>query len=54
MTNTKYPRLCIRLSPMMKRRIAISAKTRHISQARVVRDALTKLFVGSELIDEEI
>jgi hypothetical protein len=38
---------------MMKRRIAISAKTRHISQARDVRDALTKLFVGSELIDEE-
>ena len=53
MNNNKYPRLCIRLTPMMRRRIAISAKTRHISQARVVRDALTKLFVGSELIDEE-
>ena len=37
----------------MKRRIVINAKTRHISEARVVRDALTKLFVGSELIDEQ-
>jgi len=53
MNKNKYPRLCIRLSPTMKRRITISAKTRHISQARVVRDALTNFFVGSELIDEE-
>ena len=53
MNNNKYPRLCIRLSPTMKRRITISARTRHISQARVVRDALTNFFVGSELIDEE-
>ena len=54
MTNTKYPRLCIRLSPTMKRRIAIVAKSRNISQARVIREALTKHFVGSELIDIEI
>ena len=54
MTNTKYPRICIRLSPTMKRRIAIVAKSRNISQARVIREALTKHFVGSELIDFEI
>ena len=54
MTNTKYPRICIRLSPTMKRRITIVAKSRNISQARVIREALTKHFVGSELIDIEI
>ena len=54
MDNNKYPRLCVRLSPTMKRRIAIQAKVRNISQARIIRDALTKHFVGSELIDIEI
>ena len=54
MTNTKYPRICIRLSPTMKRRITIVAKSRNISQARVIREALTKHFVGSEFIDVEI
>jgi len=38
----------------MKRRIAIVAKSRNTSQARIVREALTKHFVGSESIDSEI
>lgn len=53
MTNTKYPRLSVRLSPLMKRRIEVSANSRHISQGRVIRDALKKHFIGSEFIDEE-
>ena len=54
MTNTKYPRLCIRLSPTMKRRITIVAKSRNVSQAHVIREALSKHFVGSELIDSDV
>lgn len=54
MTNTKYPRICIRLSPTMKRRITIVAKSRNVSQARIIREALTKHFVGSEMIDSDI
>ena len=50
----KYPRLCVRLSPTMKRRIAIAAVTRNKSQGQSVREALKKHFVGSELIDIEI
>ena len=51
---TKYPRLCIRLSPTMKRRVTIAAATRNKSQGQIVREALKKYFVGSELIDIEI
>ena len=54
MENNKYPSLCVRLSPTMKRRIAIQAKIRNISQAHIIRDALAKHFVGSELIDIDI
>jgi len=53
MTNTKYPRLSVRLSPTMKRRIEVSANSRHISQGKIIRDALKKYFIGSEFIDEE-
>jgi len=53
MTTTKYPRLSVRLSPTMKRRIELSSISRHISQGRIVRDALKKYFIGSEFIDEE-
>jgi len=37
----------------MKQRVRTVAKSRNISQAHVVREALTKHFVGSELIDIE-
>ena len=36
----------------MKARIANIARRRHTSQGRVVRDALTNYFSGSESIDE--
>lgn len=48
-----YPRLCIKIGPTIKLRVAVSAKPRQISQARVLRDALTDLFVGPELVDED-
>ena len=53
MTTTKYPRLSVRLSPSMKRRLELSSISRHISQGSIVRDALKKYFVGSEFIDGE-
>jgi len=37
----------------MKRRVALGAKSRQISQALVLRDALTNPFDGSELVDED-
>ena len=49
----KYPRLSVRLSPTMKRRIEQSALMRNSSQGRIVREALKTYFVGSEKIDEQ-
>jgi len=47
-----YPRISFRLSQTMKARIARLALQRHISTGRIVRDALTNYFSGSERIDE--
>ena len=54
MTNTKYPRLSFRLAPTMKKRLEISSNSRHISQGKIVRDALKKYFINSEYVDEEL
>ena len=54
MTNTKYPRLSVRLSSTMKRRLEISSISRHKSQGKIVREALKRYFAGSDFIDEEI
>ena len=53
MNTPKYPRLSVRLSPSMKRRIEQSALMRNSSQGRIVREELKTYFVGSEKIDEQ-
>ena len=54
MASEKYPRLTLRLNPSMVRRISMLARSRHMSRAAIVREALTQYFRGSVDIDDPL
>jgi hypothetical protein len=54
MDHIKYPRLSVRLPREMRRRVHLVAMSRNVTKSRVVRDALTQYFQGSNLSDSTI
>jgi len=54
MTPNDYPRITIRLQPSMIRRISLLARSRHMSNAAIIREALTQYFRGSSQLDESL
>ena len=52
MNDDLYPRITIRLSPMMRRRVSIAAYKRHVSQGQVVREALSSYLLGRTSLDD--
>jgi hypothetical protein len=54
MAHDQYPRLSVRVSPTMRRRIILFARSRHKSQGAIVREALGQYFRGSTSVDTTI
>jgi len=54
MSTDAYPRVTIRLQPAMIRRVSLLARSRHMSNAAVIREALTQYFRGSVDIDDPL
>lgn len=52
MNDDLYPRITIRLSPMMRRRVSIAAYKWHVSQGQVVREALSNYLLGRTSLDD--